>query len=814
LKEIRTFEGFLDADSEHNQIAPNQYLRAVNFRLDESGRLVSIRGNVLLAHTLPAGNNTCIGAVADEAEKYIVYFLYNDTNDHRILLYYKPTDTFWTVLSGNDLKFSLNSLIDVALINGLLYWTDNLNEPRRINLAAAIKFNHSGASPIPSDWRWLFGMSPDEWLLIRRPPGLPPSIAKKYNAAFKNNFISHNPVKAAFRYTYYDGEKSVLSPYSVSSRLNDPSETYNYITITLSRNEVIRESVRFIELVIYNENNLDTSGQPKAFVVKTWDKKTDPTPITEHNNGTTLLAFDFYNNKTGEALDNDTVVNPFHYVPLRTKTLAILKNRLWLGNNLQGYDTPAGTSLALTLSTGTSTSATLPVYLIHIAGNNTISQYYSGYAVFTPGPAGTGWYELGTSGVFNDAVYDTPGTYPDPLTSADLHYRGASLGEYALIVLSSYDIFEETATNTGTTVVVTGLLASDSKSVFKSLSSYQAGVVFADQALRKCGVVTASSLQQTIPPRTFDYTSGNTIGLNWSLSNTGALTEIPDWAYYYAVVLTRNQKTRYFLQGLDTAPKYAERDSAGAYVFTATSYNVTTTVGVAINLLSLGKFEAGYTYEDGDMMVLIKSDDTIIELPIVAQDGDYVILQKKDLGTLSTYQFEIYKPYKPSTENEPFCEMGEWFPVNNPTLSSRNYSQLSGSFRPDAYIIQRSYSSTLYYAEAMSPNDKYYQKWYTDHGRINIVTKEGQKRLKTEVIFSDVYVQGTTTNGLSAFHPLNQDILPYELGEIMKLQPASKIQEEGNVLLSIGRNQTISLYIGETQVTNSDTSSYFVNQTG
>src|SRR6185295_11791140 len=49
-------------------------------------------------------------------------------------------------------------------------------------------------------------------------------------------------------------------------------------------------------------------------------------------------------------LDDVKANTPFHGVPLLSKTEELAKNRLFLGNNLFGYNTPFATSLAITLS--------------------------------------------------------------------------------------------------------------------------------------------------------------------------------------------------------------------------------------------------------------------------------------------------------------------------------------------------------------------------------------------------------------------------------------------------------------------------------
>jgi hypothetical protein len=100
----------------------------------------------------------------------------------------------------------------------------------------------------------------------------------------------------------------------------------------------------------------------------------------------------------------------------------------------------------------------------------------------------------------------------------------------------------------------------------------------------------------------------------------------------------------------------------------------------------------------------------------------------------------------------------------------------------------------------MSPDDKFYMNWFTDHGRPNFLDKIGQQIKTSNLSWSNTYIPGTRTNGLSTFDALDEKTIPVECGPIRKLQITSKVQNElGVVMLAICENQTASLYIGETQ---------------
>ena len=88
---------------------------------------------------------------------------------------------------------------------------------------------------------------------------------------------------------------------------------------------------------------------------------------------------------------------------------------------------------------------------------------------------------------------------------------------------------------------------------------------------------------------------------------------------------------------------------------------------------------------------------------------------------------------------------------------------------------------------------------------INKMSKRIKK--KNAIQWSETLVEGTSTNGMSTFDALNEKILPVSMGALRKLQQTSKVQQQGNVMLAIGEEETASLYLGEVQLVGSDTNS-------
>lgn len=164
--------------------------------------------------------------------------------------------------------------------------------------------------------------------------------------------------------------------------------------------------------------------------------------------------------------------------------------------------------------------------------------------------------------------------------------------------------------------------------------------------------------------------------------------------------------------------------------------------------------------------------------------------------------FEIQTPYYPSLK-EPYYEVGNMYQVIDPGLTTRQYGVLQGVIGGDISLLTRTNAdvNTTYITENMSPDDKFFLIWNTDIGRPNAVIQQpGQISNPYGIRFSEQFIENTAINGLSSFDLLNQVDVPAETGAVQKLVLTSKMQELGSIMLAIGTQNTVSLYLSETQV--------------
>lgn len=808
----------INNDDALNVLADGDYLNLLNARLSTSEygkdmRIENVAGTTAITNNRypPYGSNQCIGSCVDIENKRLIWFVANTFNDDGIYCYDFTTQQVYAVLYSSQiagsLNFSKNSRINrnCKVDQGLLYWTDDLNEPKKINIDSGIKLNQPDYVTTAVPYTTLTDSY--EITLIRRPPVYPPTIVKNTNLTYVNNFIATNSWEFAWQYIYFDGETSVLSEYSRASLLNlvelGLPQNYNYITCTLSLSEKIPQTARIIRLVAKN------SGNTTANVIKTYDKFVDKTPFINHNSGTTAISFDYYGDILGETIDAATVVKPYDVVPLLTQTIETATNRLFLGNNLSGYNTPTKTSLGVSQSSGASSDKR---YF------KSESSYQLGVVFYDKARRKCGVVSNATS----DLITTNLKTFANPLnivgSQASRGYRykfygTPSTGDVITLTLTlTHDSNPPVDYPFPYTVMVGDTLTTIINHFITTIALQPPFNTHSEPD----GLKIDSSDVLDIITGTYTITYASPVGtltLDWTLNNNATLIEIPDWAYYYSIVRTQNLKTRYFIDSYTADANYGTKDATtGVYTY-AKTYS-TTSIVLALDLTPLNQSGLGYTYNQGDICVLLTTSSVRYKLPVLGVDGTRVLLNVKDLGDLTglTFIYEIYTPYIRS-ENEPYYEVGNIYTVTNPTTSSRRYSTLSGSLIGDVFVFQRLYNTTYYFVEAMSPNDLFYQNWYTDAGFVNYITLLGQTRNLHEIRYSNVYLPGTQNNGLSTFEALNYKTVPLGTGSIQKLQLASKTEEQGVIMLSIGSFQTASCYLGEVQVIGASSNAFLAQDT-
>ena len=160
--------GIMNKDLDERLIPEGVYIHAENVSVDSAdagniGAVKNQKGNVLLGDLAAVTNRQLtnartIGAVASEKDNLIYWLVAADEFDG-IYEYNEISGTLVRVLQSNKstplsiskLNFNKEFIVTgINYVNGFLYWTDNYNPPRKINISrvkADVNGNQQFISP-------------------------------------------------------------------------------------------------------------------------------------------------------------------------------------------------------------------------------------------------------------------------------------------------------------------------------------------------------------------------------------------------------------------------------------------------------------------------------------------------------------------------------------------------------------------------------------------------------------------------------------------------------------------------------------------
>lgn len=317
-------------------VPAGEYLDALNVRISsdedgEAGSAENAKGNEKLTTLTYNGSNIpsdakCIGAYQDGRSETIYWFVTSSTVD-MIVSYNERTKILLKhVVSETVLNFSSEHLITgINLVDDLLFFTDNFNPPRKINVTRSYPEPDNGTDQITEN----------DISVIVKPPVTSPKIAlsKKSN---DKNYIEDKFIRFAYRFKYKDGEYSALSQFS--DLAFDPGAfSLDYGSMVMKG---MRNSKNTVD-VTFNTGGEDVVGIDLCFktsisniinIVERFDKEEKGW----NPNDDVTITFD--NQKIYTALPESELLRLYDNVPKKAKSQTVMGNRIMYGNYVDGYD--------------------------------------------------------------------------------------------------------------------------------------------------------------------------------------------------------------------------------------------------------------------------------------------------------------------------------------------------------------------------------------------------------------------------------------------------------------------------------------------
>lgn len=283
-----------------------------------------------LPHALPGGTNKVVGSVSDLKNGVIIFFVYNSNASHSIYRFTTSQNNVELVYRDSVLAFQSDSFVKGDVINNLynevlLYFTDGITPPKKINVSRAIIGGYSEVITNGTDEQKLEFIT-----LAKKPPLDPPTYEFFTDTTVDDNNIYKDNFQFAYQYVYLDSEYSALSKYTdlavadnqyLDGFISDEQRIeYNAIRVYVETSTADVKTIR----VLGRRGNTGP-----WFIVGEISNPALASPAT--------LYIDFRNDELYQFISQDEANKTYDAVPFTAQSQTISGSRLFLGNYTEGY---------------------------------------------------------------------------------------------------------------------------------------------------------------------------------------------------------------------------------------------------------------------------------------------------------------------------------------------------------------------------------------------------------------------------------------------------------------------------------------------
>ena len=293
-----------------------------------------------------------IGQVVDEQRGFAYFFVtHNTDSDHTedmIVQYSHLSKKYKIVFKSTWLNFERTYFVKANVVNKsfqrdgdietVIYFTDNVNPPRKINVDRALAGDYIQLTSDELD----IALS-----TMRAAPTAPPTFRFESEDSVADNNFEQNPMQYATQIIYKDGEESALSPYSKLAVSQAGAfgglETTNYNVVRYTDNVCqISHNISLAHPDIKRVRLLARRGNSGGFfIVDEFDPNADlerdiygGTKVYDKQTG----EYKFFNNILGQTISDTTAQKLYDNVPLKARGQALVDNRLMFSNYTEGYE--------------------------------------------------------------------------------------------------------------------------------------------------------------------------------------------------------------------------------------------------------------------------------------------------------------------------------------------------------------------------------------------------------------------------------------------------------------------------------------------
>ena len=390
----------MNQDLDDRLIPNNQYREGVNISVSNSeqndvGAIETVLGNNLLVNL---GENI-IGNVVDQTNNTIYFFTtdYEDTSNNKldnfapasatckIYSYNVLNEALTTLVQGFFLNFSTtHPIYGVNLLEDLLFWTDDRNQPRKINVKTATDNNSyytaedhisvAKYSPYQAIQLYQETATPGVYKTTMKDvtsPTLPNGTANPDlqtdsngvpNYAGDPDFLHNKFVRFSYRFKFDDGEYSIMAPFTQTAFIpkqdgsfidrydngnlteSDEQDAYKSSIVKFMENKV--DNIKLIIPLEYQVNQLEDDLKIKEIEVlyKESDsvavKLIDTIDVTNEASTNSFYEYDYQSTKPTRVLPEDQLTRVYDKVPVRALGQEIISNRIVYSNYINKHTAP------------------------------------------------------------------------------------------------------------------------------------------------------------------------------------------------------------------------------------------------------------------------------------------------------------------------------------------------------------------------------------------------------------------------------------------------------------------------------------------
>ena len=391
----------MNKDLDARLIPQGEYRDAVNVQVsksegDDVGALENVLGNISIANfenNSGVPNLTCIGYFVNEFDNtlYLFFTDYTDPYSTPIPTYSPSANNFIyqcdltnpisptkrILVQGSFLNFSTNRpIIGVNVLEDFLFFTDNRNQPRKINISFALsngvtyytnEDNISVAKYYPYKPISLIkdsALSPgtDECSMydaasqyIPLNNSSSPNISNPYyESAFPGDpqFLEDKFVRFSYRFKFLDGEYSLIAPFTQACFIpkqdgyflaGDEKQTFASTIVDFMENKVNKIDLQIPLPSAGNQLLTNFHVSEIDIIYKESDglalQVVETIPVSEITATSNVFEYSYLSQKPYKTLPNSEITRVYDKVPVKALGQEIISNRV-VYSNFQDKHTP------------------------------------------------------------------------------------------------------------------------------------------------------------------------------------------------------------------------------------------------------------------------------------------------------------------------------------------------------------------------------------------------------------------------------------------------------------------------------------------